>query len=72
MKRTFALSIVLILSAFSSGQARASSPTTLRRKAKASLQHDVSVVRKLVQVYVTDKKGKPDHGPSENGVHRLR
>lgn len=30
-----------------------------QEKGQASLQHEVSVVRKLVQVYVTDKKGNP-------------
>ncbi|MCK7525673.1 MAG: hypothetical protein MZV64_52735 [Ignavibacteriales bacterium] len=58
MKRTFALSIVLILGLFQRSSPGRQSDFP-QAKGQASLQHDVSVVRKLVQVYVTDKKGNP-------------
>jgi VWFA-related protein len=58
MKRVFAISIVLLLGIFQRSSPGQQSDL-LQAKGQASLQHEVSVVRKLVQVYVTDKKGDP-------------
>ena len=58
MKRTFALSIVLLLGLFQRSNPGPQSDL-LQAKGQAALQHEVSVVRKLVQVYVTDKRGNP-------------
>jgi VWFA-related protein len=58
MKRIFAISIVLILGLFQRSSPGLQ-PELLQAKGQASLQHEVSVVRKLVQVYVTDKRGNP-------------
>lgn len=58
MKRILAVSALLILGIIlqsSPGQ----QPDLLQTKDQASLQHEVTVVRKLVQVYVTDKRGNP-------------
>ncbi len=58
MKRIFAISIVLLLGIFQRSSPGQQSDL-LQAKGQASLQHEVSVVRKLVQVYVTDKRGNP-------------
>jgi len=58
MKRIFAIFIVLILGLFQRSSPGQQSDL-LQAKGQASLQHEVSVVRKLVQVYVTDKRGNP-------------
>ena len=58
MKRIVGIFVVLLLGIFqrsSSGQ----QSDLLQAKGQASLQHEVSVVRKLVQVYVSDKRGNP-------------
>jgi VWFA-related protein len=58
MKRILAVSAFLLL-----GLLLRSSPgqqsDLLQTKGKVPLQHEVTVARKLVQVYVTDKKGNP-------------
>ena len=57
MKRIFAISALSLLGLWrgSPGQQSKLVPT----KGQAALQHEVTVALKLVQVYVTDKKGNP-------------
>ena len=58
MKRLLAVSAFLLLAILlwsSSGQQSAPGQTN----GQSALQHEVTVVRKLVQVYVTDKRGNP-------------
>jgi len=58
MKRLFAISIVLVLGLFQRSSPGQQSDLP-QAKGQASLQHEVTVALKLVQVYVTDKKGNP-------------
>ena len=58
MKRLCAVSVFLLLTIFlQSGPGQQSDPR--QSKVQGPLQHDVTVARKLVQVYVTDKRGNP-------------
>jgi VWFA-related protein len=58
MKRLLAVSVFLLLAILlPSGSGQQTDPS--QGKGQGPLQHEVSVVRKLVQVYVTDKKGIP-------------
>jgi VWFA-related protein len=58
MKRLLAVSAFLLLAILlPSGSGQQTDPN--QAKGQGPLQHEVAVVRKLVQVYVTDKKGNP-------------